>query len=160
MRYEDDFGSFWMVDDTEFIKRRHLSRGRPRKYELGSTGMDVPQSYAHDVVDLPMTTTMTTTTTLPKDQVRKTLQSTSRPPGKPKKAASLSHRQQQQQRPGDSYLGQSMSAADSMNQDLFVVLPRATAQINFYHNETNYNFQPEFIRPSSMQNLSQEYCEN
>lgn len=25
-----------MVDDTEFIKRRHLSRGRPRKYELGS----------------------------------------------------------------------------------------------------------------------------
>lgn len=25
-----------MVDDTEFVKRRHLSRGRPRKYELGS----------------------------------------------------------------------------------------------------------------------------
>ena len=37
VRYEDDFGSFWMVDDTEFIKRRHLSRGRPRKYELGSS---------------------------------------------------------------------------------------------------------------------------
>lgn len=33
MRYEDDFGSFWMVDDNEFVKRRHLSRGRPRKYE-------------------------------------------------------------------------------------------------------------------------------
>ena len=33
MRYEDDFGSFWMVDDAEFMKRRHLSRGRPRKYE-------------------------------------------------------------------------------------------------------------------------------
>lgn len=33
MRYEDDFGSFWMVDDNEFCKRRHLSRGRPRKYE-------------------------------------------------------------------------------------------------------------------------------
>lgn len=32
MRYEDDFGSFWMVDDNEFVKRRHLSRGRPRKY--------------------------------------------------------------------------------------------------------------------------------
>lgn len=33
MRYEDDFGSFWMVDDNEFVKRRHLSRGRPRKYD-------------------------------------------------------------------------------------------------------------------------------
>ena len=33
VRYEDDFGSFWMVDDNEFMKRRHLSRGRPRKYE-------------------------------------------------------------------------------------------------------------------------------
>lgn len=31
VRYEDDFGSFWMVDDNEFVKRRHLSRGRPRK---------------------------------------------------------------------------------------------------------------------------------
>lgn len=27
-----------MVDDSEFIKRRHLSRGRPRKYEMGSSG--------------------------------------------------------------------------------------------------------------------------
>lgn len=27
-----------MVDDTEFIKRRHLSRGRPRKYELNAMG--------------------------------------------------------------------------------------------------------------------------
>lgn len=36
MRYEDDFGSFWMVDDNEFVKRRHLSRGRPRKYEPSS----------------------------------------------------------------------------------------------------------------------------
>jgi len=33
VRYEDDFGSFWMVDDNEFVKRRHLSRGRPRKYD-------------------------------------------------------------------------------------------------------------------------------
>ncbi|XP_043597724.1 forkhead box protein P1-like isoform X12 [Bombus pyrosoma] len=33
VRYEDDFGSFWMVDDAEFVKRRHLSRGRPRKYD-------------------------------------------------------------------------------------------------------------------------------
>jgi hypothetical protein len=38
VRYEDDFGSFWMVDDTEFMKRRHLSRGRPRKYEPVSAG--------------------------------------------------------------------------------------------------------------------------
>lgn len=37
MRYEDDFGSFWMVDDAEFMKRRHLSRGRPRKYEPSSS---------------------------------------------------------------------------------------------------------------------------
>ena len=36
VRYEDDFGSFWMVDDAEFMKRRHLSRGRPRKYEPSS----------------------------------------------------------------------------------------------------------------------------
>ncbi|XP_021694493.1 forkhead box protein P1-B isoform X3 [Aedes aegypti] len=34
VRYEDDFGSFWMVDDNEFLKRRHLSRGRPRKYDI------------------------------------------------------------------------------------------------------------------------------
>ena len=27
-----------MVDDAEFIKRRHLSRGRPRKYEPGPLG--------------------------------------------------------------------------------------------------------------------------
>ncbi|KAG8331279.1 tRNA methyltransferase 11 [Homalodisca vitripennis] len=27
VRYEDDFGSFWMVDDAEYVKRRHLSRG-------------------------------------------------------------------------------------------------------------------------------------
>lgn len=33
VRYEDDFGSFWMVDDAEFVKRRHLARGRPRKYD-------------------------------------------------------------------------------------------------------------------------------
>ncbi|EDV93913.1 GH17224 [Drosophila grimshawi] len=26
-----------MVDDNEFIKRRHLSRGRPRKYEPSSS---------------------------------------------------------------------------------------------------------------------------
>ena len=32
VRYEDDFGSFWTVDDAEFLKRRHLARGRPRKY--------------------------------------------------------------------------------------------------------------------------------
>ena len=31
VRVEDDFGSFWRVDDAEFMKRRHLSRGRPRK---------------------------------------------------------------------------------------------------------------------------------
>lgn len=36
VRYEDDFGSFWTVDDSEFLKRRHLTRGRPRKYEGGA----------------------------------------------------------------------------------------------------------------------------
>eukprot|EP00090_Calanus_glacialis_P037494 TRINITY_DN645_c0_g1_i2.p1 TRINITY_DN645_c0_g1~~TRINITY_DN645_c0_g1_i2.p1 ORF type:complete len:765 (+),score=100.68 TRINITY_DN645_c0_g1_i2:200-2494(+) len=36
VRYEDDFGSFWMVDDAEFIKRRHLSRGRPRNVQTKS----------------------------------------------------------------------------------------------------------------------------
>ena len=34
MRYEDDFGSYWMVDDAEFVRRRHLARGRPRKFEI------------------------------------------------------------------------------------------------------------------------------
>ncbi|XP_059166672.1 forkhead box protein P1-like isoform X2 [Physella acuta] len=29
VRYEDDFGSFWMVDDFEYICRRQFSRGRP-----------------------------------------------------------------------------------------------------------------------------------
>jgi hypothetical protein len=43
VRYEDDFGSFWMVDDAEFIKRRHLSRGRPRKYDPGSVGSAAAQ---------------------------------------------------------------------------------------------------------------------
>ncbi|XP_075987058.1 forkhead box transcription factor P isoform X6 [Anticarsia gemmatalis] len=48
VRYEDDFGSFWMVDDAEFVKRRHLSRGRPRKYEPapghpGPAGHNPPQ---------------------------------------------------------------------------------------------------------------------
>ena len=37
MRYEDDFGSYWTVDDAEFVRRRHLSRGRPRKYEPQSS---------------------------------------------------------------------------------------------------------------------------
>lgn len=32
VRYEDDFGSFWMVDDNEFVKRRHLNRGRPKRF--------------------------------------------------------------------------------------------------------------------------------
>lgn len=32
VRYEDDYGSYWTVDDAEFLKRRHLTRGRPRKY--------------------------------------------------------------------------------------------------------------------------------
>ena len=42
VRYEDDFGSFWMVDDAEFMKRRHLSRGRPRKYEPAGGGPSGP----------------------------------------------------------------------------------------------------------------------
>ncbi|KOB68880.1 Uncharacterized protein OBRU01_17670, partial [Operophtera brumata] len=43
VRYEDDFGSFWMVDDAEFVKRRHLSRGRPRKYEPTQPGPNASQ---------------------------------------------------------------------------------------------------------------------
>lgn len=46
MRYEDDFGSFWMVDDNEFVKRRHLSRGRPRKYEPSPSPTGGEQSNA------------------------------------------------------------------------------------------------------------------
>lgn len=33
VRYEDDYGSVWLVDDVEFVNRRHLSRGRPRKLD-------------------------------------------------------------------------------------------------------------------------------
>jgi hypothetical protein len=33
VRYEDDYGSVWLVDDVEFVSRRHLSRGRPRKLD-------------------------------------------------------------------------------------------------------------------------------
>ena len=40
VRYEDDFGSFWTVDDREFLKRRHLSRGRPRKYDPSTGKVD------------------------------------------------------------------------------------------------------------------------
>lgn len=32
IRVEDEFGSFWTVDDEEFIRGRHIQRGRPRKY--------------------------------------------------------------------------------------------------------------------------------
>ncbi|XP_041983649.1 forkhead box protein P1 isoform X1 [Aricia agestis] len=45
VRYEDDFGSFWMVDDAEFVKRRHLSRGRPRKYEPSPGTNAAPQQF-------------------------------------------------------------------------------------------------------------------
>ncbi|KAM9524285.1 forkhead box protein P1-B isoform 4-T9 [Salvelinus alpinus] len=32
VRVEDEFGSFWTVDDEEFKRGRHVQRGRPRKY--------------------------------------------------------------------------------------------------------------------------------
>ncbi|KAK6620383.1 hypothetical protein RUM44_006784 [Polyplax serrata] len=48
VRYEDDFGSFWMVDDAEFVKRRHLSRGRPRKYDPAPSPTP-PQSAAQGI---------------------------------------------------------------------------------------------------------------
>lgn len=32
VRVEDEFGSFWTVDDEEFKRGRHIQRGRPRKY--------------------------------------------------------------------------------------------------------------------------------
>ena len=43
VRYEDDFGSFWMVDDNEFMKRRHLSRGRPRKQDTFKNALHILQ---------------------------------------------------------------------------------------------------------------------
>ncbi|XP_049316039.1 putative uncharacterized protein DDB_G0282133 isoform X2 [Bactrocera dorsalis] len=51
VRYEDDFGSFWMVDDNEFVKRRHLSRGRPRKYEPSSSPKTNSQTSVNATVD-------------------------------------------------------------------------------------------------------------
>ncbi|XP_049335430.1 forkhead box protein P1-B isoform X2 [Astyanax mexicanus] len=32
IRVEDDFGSFWTVDEEEFKRGRHVQRGRPRKH--------------------------------------------------------------------------------------------------------------------------------
>ncbi|XP_078241261.1 forkhead box protein P1 isoform X13 [Pogona vitticeps] len=32
IRVEDEFGSFWTVDDEEFKRGRHIQRGRPRKF--------------------------------------------------------------------------------------------------------------------------------
>ncbi|XP_074645960.1 forkhead box protein P1-like [Tubulanus polymorphus] len=56
VRYEDDFGSFWMVDDVEFVRRRHLTRGRPRKYHesdaqvsMKSTSMPSPTLYGESL---------------------------------------------------------------------------------------------------------------
>uniref|UniRef100_A0A1A9ZQ30 Fork-head domain-containing protein n=1 Tax=Glossina pallidipes TaxID=7398 RepID=A0A1A9ZQ30_GLOPL len=51
VRYEDDFGSFWMVDDSEFVKRRHLSRGRPRKYEPSSSPNSNSQQLINSVAE-------------------------------------------------------------------------------------------------------------
>ncbi|KAM7341287.1 forkhead box transcription factor P [Cochliomyia hominivorax] len=49
VRYEDDFSSFWMVDDSEFVKRRHLSRGRPRKYEPSSSPNSNSQQFGNTI---------------------------------------------------------------------------------------------------------------
>ncbi|KAM8930487.1 forkhead box protein P1 isoform 1-T1 [Pelodytes ibericus] len=32
IRVEDEYGSYWTVDDEEFKRGRHIQRGRPRKY--------------------------------------------------------------------------------------------------------------------------------
>ncbi|KAA0202554.1 hypothetical protein HAZT_HAZT008828 [Hyalella azteca] len=48
VRYEDDFGSFWMVDDAEFVKRRHLARGRPRKYDPNTPPPPPQTSHLHN----------------------------------------------------------------------------------------------------------------
>ena len=53
VRYEDDFGSFWMVDDAEFLKRRHLSRGRPRKYEPNNPNKNTTERTLIDSEDTP-----------------------------------------------------------------------------------------------------------
>ncbi|XP_026117410.1 forkhead box protein P1-B isoform X5 [Carassius auratus] len=37
VRVEDDFGSFWTVDDEEFKRGRHIQRGRPRKHAAGES---------------------------------------------------------------------------------------------------------------------------
>ncbi|XP_055690442.1 forkhead box protein P2 isoform X2 [Lutzomyia longipalpis] len=93
VRYEDDFGSFWMVDDNEFVKRRHLSRGRPRKYDPspspqsppgaqsqggtpGGAGANTPSAPATDSSN-PATSTVTTSSNFfPSNLTPHTLQST------------------------------------------------------------------------------------
>jgi len=51
VRYEDDFGSYWTVDDTEFVRRRHLSRGRPRHQDVMMMDRDVSK-HVQDVMNL------------------------------------------------------------------------------------------------------------
>ena len=52
VRYEDDFGSYWTVDDDEFVRRRHLSRGRPRK-QLERATMALAAAAAGQVAHQP-----------------------------------------------------------------------------------------------------------
>ncbi|XP_077054203.1 forkhead box protein P1-B isoform X2 [Siphateles boraxobius] len=42
VRVEDDFGSFWTVDDEEFKRGRHIQRGRPRKHAADESCDDLP----------------------------------------------------------------------------------------------------------------------
>ncbi|KAK2857756.1 hypothetical protein Q7C36_005675 [Tachysurus vachellii] len=40
VRVEDDFGSFWTVDNEEFIRGRHIQRGRPRRHGVDNNNYD------------------------------------------------------------------------------------------------------------------------
>ena len=42
-----------MVDDAEFLKRRHLSRGRPRKYEPNNPNKNTSERTLIDSEDTP-----------------------------------------------------------------------------------------------------------
>lgn len=77
-----------MVDDNEFIKRRHLSRGRPRKYELGSMNPTDPPTGEPPLTQSPKQKSLGQSSTL-SEQNRSHKKS-----GRGSKRKSLSGRQQ------------------------------------------------------------------
>lgn len=134
-----------MVDDTEFIKRRHLSRGRPRKYEIGTTADFVATAEQNSAVYLDANSKSGQNTvgkparvasTLSDSQNRKTTKST-------KKKATLRSQfhqnecQQQMMQQQQRYSGESMhfnrKTSDNLTLPSFGIgLSQSTSSVHAY----------------------------